>query len=80
MTNKFHDAWRGFLNEQEDQTPEESLDSELTEEELAMWQQALKDVINDMAEKIHRPKSYIQKLISDIVNAAREIQDNRLEM
>jgi len=44
MTNKFHNAWRGFLKEQEEQTSEESLDSELTKEELAMWQQALKDV------------------------------------
>lgn len=41
---------------------------------------ANKDVINDMAEKIHRPKRYIQELISDIVNAARKIQDDRLEM
>jgi len=44
MTNKFHNAWRGFLNEQEDEPSDGSSSDELTKEELAMWQQALKDV------------------------------------
>lgn len=44
MTNKFHNAWRGFLNEQEDKPPEELPDGELTKDELAIWQNVLADV------------------------------------
>ena len=38
------------------------------------------ETIKDAAEELDMPKWFIQKLIDKIVNAAREIQDNRLEM